>query len=66
MTVYDQFLERICPWTKSCKIMQMSAKSFEAVRDWPAPRSVSDIRRFLGLTNFLTHAPTIEVGRYMH
>ena len=25
----------------------------KAVRDWPAPRSVSDIRRFLGLTNYL-------------
>ena len=24
----------------------------KAVRDWPAPRSVSDIRRFLGLTNY--------------
>ena len=24
----------------------------EVVRDWPAPRSVSNIRRFLGLTNY--------------
>ena len=46
----------------------------EAVRDWPAPRSVSDIRRFLGFTNlfrrFIDHNSDIArpleeaTGRY--
>ena len=32
--------------------LKLDDEKVEAVRDWPAPRSFSDIRRFLGLTNY--------------